>query len=49
MRRLWLIFSAIFVVSFAVLGWVGSEIFRQSPPMPREVVTTDGQTMVAEG
>src|SRR5215467_13490601 len=49
MRRLWLIFIAIFVGSFAILGWVGSEIFRQSPPIPREVVTTDGQRMVAEG
>jgi nitric oxide reductase subunit B len=49
MRRLWLIFIAIFVASFAILGWVGSEIFRQSPPIPRAVVTTDGQTMVAEG
>ena len=49
MRRPWLIFIAIFVASFAILGWVGSEIFRQSPPIPREVVTTDGQTMVAAG
>src|SRR5262245_12667999 len=49
MKRLWLIFIAIFMVSFAILGWVGSEIFRQSPPIPRAVVTTDGQTIVAEG
>src|SRR5215813_404780 len=49
MKRLWLIFIAIFVFSFAVLGWIGSEIFRQKPPIPREVVTTDGQTLVADG
>ena len=49
MKRLWFIFIAIFVFSFAVLGWVGTEIFRQAPPIPREVVTTDGQVVIAEG
>ena len=46
MRKLWLIFIGIFVFSFAVLGWVGTEIFRQAPPIPREVVTTDGQILI---
>jgi len=47
MRKLWLIFIAIFVFSFAILGWVGTEIFRQAPPIPREVVTTEGQVLIA--
>lgn len=46
MKKLWLIFIAIFVFSFAVLGWVGTEIFRQAPPIPREVITTDGQVLI---
>ncbi len=46
MKKLWLIFIGIFVFSFAVLGWVGTEIFRQAPPIPREVVTTDGQVLI---
>jgi len=46
MKKLWLIFIAIFVFSFAILGWVGTEIFRQAPPIPREVVTTDGQVLI---
>jgi len=46
MKKLWLIFIAIFVFSFSVLGWVGTEIFRQAPPIPREVVTTDGQVLI---
>lgn len=32
MKKLGLIFIAIFVFSFAILGWVGTEIFRQAPP-----------------
>src|SRR3984893_872029 len=46
MKKLWMIFVAIFVFSFAILGWVGTEIFRQAPPIPREVVTTDGQVLI---
>ncbi|MEP6719581.1 MAG: nitric-oxide reductase large subunit [bacterium] len=46
MKKLWLVFIGIFVFSFAVLGWVGTEIFRQAPPIPREVVTTDGQVLI---
>src|SRR5580765_3639757 len=47
MKKLWIVFIAIFVCSFAVLGWVGTEIFRQAPPIPREVVTTDGAVLIA--
>jgi nitric oxide reductase subunit B len=46
MRKLWIIFIGIFVFSFAVLGWVGTEIFRQKPPIPREVVIMDGQVLI---
>jgi nitric oxide reductase subunit B len=46
MKKLWLIFIGIFVFSFAILGWVGTEIFRQAPPLPREVVTTEGQLLI---
>jgi nitric oxide reductase subunit B len=46
MKKLWIVFIAIFVCSFAVLGWVGTEIFRQAPPIPREVVTTDGAVLI---
>ena len=46
MKKLWIIFIAIFVFSFAILGWVGTEIFRQAPPIPREVVTTDGKVLI---
>src|ERR1044071_6357567 len=47
MKKLWFVFIGIFVASFAVLGWVGTEIFRQAPPIPREVVTTDGTVLIA--
>lgn len=47
MKKLWILFAAIFVFSFGILGWVGTEIFRQAPPIPREVVTSDGRVLIA--
>jgi nitric oxide reductase subunit B len=46
MKKLWLILAAVFVFSFAVLGWIGTEIFRQVPPIPKQVVTTGGQILI---
>jgi nitric oxide reductase subunit B len=48
-KRLWIIFIGIFVFSFAILGWVGTEIFRQAPPIPREVATSDGRVVIGDG
>lgn len=41
-RKLWLGFAAVIIVSFAVLGYYGREIYRMAPPIPQRVVTTDG-------
>src|SRR5262245_44101921 len=49
MKRIWIVFIVIFVLSFSVLGWIGSEIFRQKPPIPREVGTTDGRILITDG
>lgn len=48
MKKLWILLAAVFVFSFTILGWVGTEIFRQAPPIPREVVTTDGTVLISE-
>ncbi len=48
MKKLWILLIAVFIGSFAILGWVGLEIFRQAPPIPREVVTADGNVFIAE-
>lgn len=48
MKKLWILLISIFVFSFAILGWVGTEIFRQAPPIPRQVVTTAGEVVIPE-
>ncbi len=42
-RKLWLGLTALLVVSFSILLWAGTEIFRAAPPMPEHVVSVDGE------
>lgn len=49
MKKLWILLIAVFVFSFSILGWVGTEIFRQAPPIPKEVVATDGKILIPAG
>lgn len=49
MRKLWLAFAAVMVVSFLVLGWVGTRIYQEMPPIPDQVVTSGGQTVIDSG
>ena len=48
MRRLWLLFAAVLVVSFSVLGWIGTRIYDETPPMP-ERVTAGEQVVIDSG
>jgi nitric oxide reductase subunit B len=49
MAKLWLTFAAVLVVSFAVLGWVGTRIYQQAPPLPDRVVTSAGNGVIPSG
>jgi nitric oxide reductase subunit B len=41
-RKLWTWLAIICVLSFAVLGWVGTEIYLKAPPIPQKVVSAGG-------
>ena len=49
MKKLWIAFAAVLVISFSVLGWVGTRIYQEAPPIPDRVVTTDGKTVIGPG
>jgi nitric oxide reductase subunit B len=49
MKRLWIAFVAVMVLSFLVLGWIGTRIYSEMPPLPQQVVTTDGVTLIGSG
>jgi nitric oxide reductase subunit B len=49
MKKLWISFAVVFFGSFAVLGWIGTRIYQEMPPIPAKVVDTNGRVVVAEG
>ncbi len=44
-KKLWIGFLLVTSISFAVLLYYGVEIYRQAPPIPDKVVTTEGTTL----
>src|SRR4051794_17227349 len=44
-RRQWMILGTVVAVSFAILGYYGGEIYRQAPPIPESVVSSDGTVL----
>lgn len=49
MKKLWLSALIVVVVSFGVLGWIGTQIYQQMPPIPDRVVSSDGVELIASG
>lgn len=49
MRKLWISSAIIVVLSFGVLGWIGTRIYQEMPPIPDRVVSTGGSEVVASG
>lgn len=49
MKKFWLSFAVVFFLSFAVLGWIGTRIYQEMPPIPTTVTSTDGTVLLADG
>ena len=49
MKRLWISFALVIVVSFTVLGWIGARIYQEAPPIAATVLTTDGAILIEDG
>jgi nitric oxide reductase subunit B len=44
--RLWLTFGLAVSGAFFILGFFGREVYRQAPPIPSEIRTTDGRLLM---
>jgi nitric oxide reductase subunit B len=44
-KKLWIALALVVAVSFAVLGGVGIKVLRSAPPIPSQVVTSDGRVL----
>ena len=45
MKKYWIAFASVIVISFSVLGWVGTRIYQQAPPIPNKIITSEGHTV----
>lgn len=48
-RKLWTWLAIICAMSFAVLGWVGTEIYLSAPPIPKQVLSARGDVLFSDG
>lgn len=44
-KKLWIAFTLVMSISFAVLIYYGYEIYQQAPPLPEKVVTVEGEVL----
>src|ERR1044071_6389225 len=44
-KRLWVSLGLVVAASFSVLGYFGHRAINNAPPIPREVVTSDGRVL----
>ena len=47
-RRLWVLFGLTVFAAFFILGFFGREVYRQAPPIPAAVRTTDGTLVMTQ-
>lgn len=48
MKKYWIAFTSVIVISFTVLGWIGMKIYQEAPPIPEKIVTTDGEVVLTK-
>src|SRR5690606_21927338 len=44
-RKLWFILIGVLIVTFSLLGYFGTEVYRTAPPVPEEVAIADGDVL----
>lgn len=44
-RKLWTWLAVICLLSFSVLGWVGTEIYLKAPPIPKQIISANGTVL----
>ncbi|MDP2005082.1 MAG: hypothetical protein Q8K45_05350, partial [Rubrivivax sp.] len=44
-KKLWFTLIGVLIVTFSLLGYYGTEVYRQAPPIPAQVSTADGRVL----
>ncbi|MBQ0769173.1 MAG: nitric-oxide reductase large subunit [Bizionia sp.] len=46
MRKIWIAFTSVVVLSFIVLIWIGTEVYQTQPPIPEQVLIKETNELV---
>ncbi|CAN7450037.1 nitric-oxide reductase large subunit [Polaromonas sp. LjRoot131] len=44
-KKLWFTLIGVLIVTFSLLGYYGTEVYRQAPPIPAQVTAPDGKVL----
>ena len=47
-KNLWRSLAVLLIASFGVLLWTGADISQKAPPMPEQVLSTDGKLIYSQ-
>lgn len=47
-KRLWALLLLTVMITFGLLGYYGTEVYRQAPPIPDKIATTSGQVLMTQ-
>ncbi|WP_454733535.1 MULTISPECIES: nitric-oxide reductase large subunit [Cupriavidus] len=47
-KKLWFTLIAVLAVTFSLLGYYGTEVYRKAPPVPQQVVSADGKALFSK-
>ncbi len=47
-RKLWWILIGVLGVTFSILGYFGTEVYRKAPPIPNQFVSVDGSVLMTK-
>ena len=47
-KKLWWTLLGVLAITFSILGYFGTEIYRVAPPVPKAFQSTDGQILTTE-
>jgi nitric oxide reductase subunit B len=45
-RKLWFILIGVLTVTFSLLGYFGTEVYRNAPPIPAQIVSESGEVLM---
>ncbi|MCP2039694.1 nitric oxide reductase subunit B [Neisseria sp. HSC-16F19] len=46
-KKLWFTLMAVLLVTFSILGYYGTEVYKQAPPIPQQYVGEDGKVLIS--